>query len=125
MHNVSLRNYATGLPHHREQKWHSHAHRPQSRGFDRFSKSGPNCPFCEEKRQSSDSLAGICMKQEPGGPGTPYLLFCREPHHSLCFAEGPPPATPIRPIFGYAILNEKFPRKLCQSWATPKGVIRN
>ena len=67
--------------------------RSQTHGLGRFSKSGQNLPFCEGKK-SSDSLAGICMKQAPGGGAgepvpavllgattqPPYLRFMRAHH---------------------------------------------
>ena len=105
MHKVALQNYATGLPHQRGQKWqgsclldHKHAGLATSPNPARI------CPFCEGKRKSSDSLAGIYMKQAPGGLGTLYLLFCQEPHHSLHAsaswrAHHPPPSILF---FGYA-----------------------
>ena len=40
-------------------------------------------PSVRERKKNSDSLAGICMEQAPGGLGTQYLLFFREPQHSL------------------------------------------
>ena len=132
MHKVSPQNYATGLPHQREQKRQEPRPHPLSHKQVGLAAS-PNLakiyPFCEGKRKSSDSPAGICMKQGTReGLGTrPHLLFCREPQNSLNAsasqrARHPPPL----PYFlGYAkkpILN--FPRNLCQSRAMPKDIIK-
>ena len=102
--------------------------RSQTHGLGRFSKSGQNLPFCEGKK-SSDSLAGICMKQAPGGGAgepvpavllgattqPPYLRFMRA-HH--------PPSPPyFLATLKKTILNGNFLRKLHQSQAMPKDVI--
>ena len=128
MHKVSLRNYATGLPHQREQKWQGHAHRPRPLCHKQvwlLLQIRPEfAPSVREKRNSNDLLAGICMKQAWGGAGDPVpavLPGATLQPPCLHFAEGPPP-TPIHPIFlampKRPILNGKFPRKLRQSWMT-------
>ena len=129
MHKVSLQNYATGLPHQREQKWQwtrppTTPTRSQAHGIGRFSKSGQNLPLLwgKKERACSNSLAGICMKQAQGGFGDPETAV-------LPTAIPQPLPTPIHPIFlamlKKPILNGKFPRKLRQNWVTPKDVIRN
>ena len=90
MHKVSLQNYATELLHQKRLKWQGHAHRPRPIGHKHAGlTASPNLakifPFCEGKK-SSDSLAGICMKQAPKGLGIPYLhsLYAsalRRAHH--------------------------------------------
>ena len=138
MHKVSLQNYATGLPHQRELEWHgprppTTPTRSQARGFDQLLQIQPEfAPSVREKRKSSDSLAGICMKQAPGGAGDPRTCCFARSHTT---ASMPPlrrgPTTHLHPphFFGLRqkkpVFNGKFPRKLRQSWMTPKGVIRN
>ena len=133
MHKVSPQNYATGLPHQREQKRQEPHPRPLSHKHVGLAAS-PNLakiyPFCEGKRKSSDSPAGICMKQGTrGGTGNlaaPAVLSgATEQPPCLRLAEGPPP-TPSTLFLGYAkkpILN--FPRNLRQSRAMPKDIICN
>ena len=113
-----------------------HAYRPRPFSHKHTGlASSPNLAriglFCEGKRKSSDSLAGICMKQARGGGGWGPLtcLFARSHNTAsmplLCRG---PTTHPLCPIFGYAkkpILNGNFPRKFHQSRATPKDVIRN
>ena len=100
----------------------SHAHLPRPLGHKHEDLTAfPNpARICPLKRKSSDSLAGICMKQAPGGAGDPVpavLPGATPQPPCLRFAEGPPP-TPIRPIFlatpKKPIFNRKFPRKLRQ-----------
>ena len=69
------------------------------------------------------------MQLAPGGLGTLYLLFAG----SHTTASMPPlcggPTTHPHPPHFLAMpkhtLNGEFPRKLHQSWVTPKDVIRN
>ena len=75
------------------------------------------CPFCEGKKKEQQFTTKYLHET---GTRTPYLLFCREPHHSLHAstlrrAHHPPPPTPFFGVAKKTILNGKFPRKLCQS----------
>ena len=87
------------------------------------------CPFCEGKRKITNSLAGICMKQAPGGwglgdpvlavlPGATPQPPCLRCVRARGRAHHPPPRSLIRPIFWQCqkppSYYGKFPRKLRQ-----------
>ena len=68
-------------------------------------------PSVREKK-SSNSLAGICMKQTPGGLGTLYLLFCR--------SHGTTASMP--PLHGGSTTFLATPKKHHLKWEIPQEV---
>ena len=115
-----------------------HAHQPRPLGLKHAGLTASLnpariCPFCEGKMK--EQLFTSRYLHETGTRGgwgphpVPAVLPGATPHglnaSALRRAHHLPPSAPFFWLCQKPILNGKFPRKLRQSWVTPKSVIRN